>query len=86
MVTPAADSVVVMPFSFSDLSRATLRLAVVLADAGRGDWILCQARKDSRVHQRCRSPALEKNNGAKRAIPWLLAGSSTCHPPPKDRP
>ena len=31
-----------VPFPFSDLSRAKLRPAVVLADAGRGDWILCQ--------------------------------------------
>ena len=42
MVIPAAGSVVVVPFPFSDLSRARLRPAVVLADAGRGDWILCQ--------------------------------------------
>jgi mRNA interferase MazF len=32
----------VVPFPFSDLSHATFRPAVVLADAGRGDWILCQ--------------------------------------------
>lgn len=31
-----------VPFPFSDLSRAKLRPAVVLAEAGRGDWILCQ--------------------------------------------
>ncbi|MGQ9630098.1 MAG: MazF family transcriptional regulator [bacterium] len=31
-----------MPFPFYDLSRSKLRPAVVLADAGRGDWILCQ--------------------------------------------
>jgi len=31
-----------VPFPFSDLSRAKLRPAAVLADAGRGDWILCQ--------------------------------------------
>ncbi|MGH8537785.1 MAG: type II toxin-antitoxin system PemK/MazF family toxin [Gammaproteobacteria bacterium] len=31
-----------MPFPFSDLSQAKLRPALVLADAGRGDWVLCQ--------------------------------------------
>ena len=29
-------------FPFSDLSQTKLRPAVVLADAGRGDWILFQ--------------------------------------------
>ena len=42
MVTPAAGTVVLVPFPFSDLSQAKLRPAVVLADVGRGDWILCQ--------------------------------------------
>ena len=42
MVTPAAGSVVLVPFPFSDLSQAKLRPAVVLAHVGRGDWILCQ--------------------------------------------
>ena len=42
MVTPAAGKVVLVLFPFSDLSQAKLRPAVVLADAGRDDWILCQ--------------------------------------------
>jgi mRNA interferase MazF len=42
MVTPSAGSVVLVPFPFSNLSQSKLRPAVVLADAGRGDWILCQ--------------------------------------------
>jgi len=42
MVAPAAGAVVLVPFPFSDLSHAKLRPAVVLADAGRGDCILCQ--------------------------------------------
>lgn len=42
MVTPTASSVVLVPFPFSDLSQSKLRPAVVLADAGLGDWILCQ--------------------------------------------
>lgn len=42
MVAPSAGAVVLVPFRFSDLSEAKLRPAVALADAGRGDWILCQ--------------------------------------------
>lgn len=42
MVTPSAGSVVLVPFPFSDLSQSKLRPAIVLADAARGDWILCQ--------------------------------------------
>lgn len=42
MVTPSAGSVVLVSFPFSDLSRAKRRPAVVLADAGKGDWVLCQ--------------------------------------------
>jgi len=41
VVAPAAGEIVLVPFPFSDLSQAKLWPAVVLADAGRGDWILC---------------------------------------------
>ncbi len=42
MVTLSPASIVVVAFPFSDLSGTKLRPAVVLADAGRDDWILCQ--------------------------------------------
>lgn len=42
MVTPSAGAVVLVRFPFSDLSQTKLRPAVVLADVGRGDWILYQ--------------------------------------------
>ncbi len=42
MVTPSIGSLVLLPFPFSDLSRSKKRPAIVLASAGRDDWILCQ--------------------------------------------
>ena len=38
----AAGAVVLVRFPFSDPSQSKLRPAVVLAGAGRGDWLLCQ--------------------------------------------
>lgn len=37
-----ASAVILVKFPFSDLSQSKLRPAIVLASAGRGDWILCQ--------------------------------------------
>ena len=42
MVPPSAAAVVLVRFPFSDLSHTKVRPALVLANAGRGDWILCQ--------------------------------------------
>lgn len=42
MVAPSAGQVVLVPFPFSDLSQSKLRPPVCLADAGLGDWVLCQ--------------------------------------------
>ena len=38
----AAGQVVMVHFPFSDLTASKLRPAIVLAEAGRGDWILCR--------------------------------------------
>ena len=38
----ASRQVILLPFPFSDLSAQKLRPALILADAGRGDWLLCQ--------------------------------------------
>ncbi len=42
MGLPTAGAVVLVHFPFSDLSQTKLRPAVVFADAGRNDWVLCQ--------------------------------------------
>jgi mRNA interferase MazF len=42
MVSPATGEVVLVPFPFTDLSQTKVRPAACLADAGRGDWVLCQ--------------------------------------------
>lgn len=38
----ATGQVVVLPFPFSDLTRYQFRPALLLANAGRCDWIACQ--------------------------------------------
>jgi mRNA interferase MazF len=40
--SPSVGAIVLLPFPFSDLSRSKVRPAVVLADVGRDDWVLCQ--------------------------------------------
>jgi len=47
MGTPSTGAVVLVRFPFSDLSRSKLRPAIVLADAGRGDTVLCQVTSNS---------------------------------------
>ena len=42
MGTFAAGQVVVLPFPFSDLTERKYRPALLLAAAGRDDWIVCQ--------------------------------------------
>lgn len=42
MGAPTAGEVVVVPFPFSDLTQSKVRPALCLADAGRGDRVLCQ--------------------------------------------
>ena len=42
MAAPAAGAVALVRFPFSDLSSTKLRPAVALAEAGRGDVVLCQ--------------------------------------------
>jgi mRNA interferase MazF len=46
VVPSAAGAVVLVRFPFSDLSQSKLRPAIVLAEAGRGDWVLCQVTSD----------------------------------------
>jgi mRNA interferase MazF len=38
----ATRQVILLPFPYSDLSAQKLRPALILANAGRGDWLLCQ--------------------------------------------
>ncbi len=42
MGASAIRTVVLLRFPYSDLSSSKLRPALLLADAGRDDWVLCQ--------------------------------------------
>ena len=42
MGTYATRQVILLPFPFSDLTANKLRPALVLAEAGKGDWVPCQ--------------------------------------------
>ena len=45
-------SIVLVNFPFSDLSNAKLRPAIVLAQANKEDWILCQITSNARIDSR----------------------------------
>lgn len=47
MVAPANGTIVLVRFPFSDLSGSKLRPALVLAQVGRGDIVLCQITSQS---------------------------------------
>lgn len=47
MAALARGGVVLVAFPFSDLSQTKLRPAVILADAGRNDFVLCQVTSTS---------------------------------------
>src|SRR4051794_19085832 len=88
MVPSSAGAVVLVRFPFSDLSATRLRPAVTLADAGRGDWILCQATSNPYADpravelgcQRRRSAILRRREQQCR-LPEPTRRSSTSSPP-----
>ena len=41
--------VVLTPFPFTDLSQTKIRPAVVLADVGMQDWVLCEITSSSQL-------------------------------------
>ena len=42
MGPPSVGDVVIIPFPYSDLTQSKRRPALVLAEVGRGDFLLCQ--------------------------------------------
>jgi mRNA interferase MazF len=75
MVAPTAGAVVLVRFPFSDLSQTKLRPAVVLASAGRDDWILCQV--TSKPYSDARAITLEDTSfttGSLRILSYARPG------------
>jgi mRNA interferase MazF len=81
MGTLAAGQVVVLPFPFSDLSQKKLRPALLLADAGRGDWIACQITSNPYADPRAITLTdSEFAEGGLQRISYLRPGKLfTCH-------
>jgi mRNA interferase MazF len=79
--TFTAGQIVVLPFPFSDLSQQKLRPALLLADAGRGDWIACQI--TSNPYADSRAITLTDNEfaeGGLARVSYLRPGKLfTCH-------
>ncbi len=77
----AAGQIVVLPFPFSNLTQNKLRPALLLADAGRGDWIACQI--TSNPYADSRAIALidrEFFAGGLQRVSYLRPGKLfTCH-------
>lgn len=75
MVLPTVGAVVLVPVPFSDLSQTKLRPAVVLANAGHGDWVLCQI--TSNAYSDTRSVALtptDFQSGGLRQVSYARPG------------
>ncbi len=72
MGLPERGDIVVVTFPFSDLSDAKLRPALVVADAGHGEFILCQLTSQSyhpdaiEVH-----PGTDVSNGKLRQTSYV---------------
>jgi len=79
--TFTAGQVVVLPFPFSDLSRKKLRSALLLADAGKGDWIACQITSNPYADSRAITLADgEFAEGGLQRVSYLRPGKLfTCH-------
>lgn len=75
MVTLAVGAVVLLPFPFSDLSQSKLRPALVLAEAGKGDWILSQITSSPYSDSRAIKISLEDfEQGSLRVVSYARPG------------
>jgi mRNA interferase MazF len=71
----AVGQIVLVPFPFSDLSRAKMRPAVVLAEAGRDDWILCQVTSNPYADDRAiKLTTAEFKSGSLRVTSYARPG------------
>ena len=71
----AAGQVALLPFPFSDLSRNKLRPVVLLAAAGREDWIVCQITSNPfGDHRSIRLTPSDFSTGTLRQISYVRPG------------
>ncbi|MBF0609749.1 MAG: type II toxin-antitoxin system PemK/MazF family toxin [Magnetococcales bacterium] len=71
----ATGQVVLLPFPFSDLSRSKYRPAVILANVGRGDWVLCQITSNPYADARAVELTLDDfTNGGLQRVSYARPG------------
>ncbi len=69
-----AGQVVVLPFSFSNLLQNKYRPALLLANVGQGDWLVCQITSKSYDKQAIEIGLSDFKSGSLQRISFARAG------------
>ncbi len=69
-----AGQVVVLPFPFSNLLQNKYRPALLLANVGQGDWLVCQITSKSHDKQAIEISLTDFSNGSLQRVSFARAG------------
>ncbi len=69
-----AGQVVILPFPFSNLLQNKYRPALLLANAGQGDWIVCQITSKNHDEQAIQIGLSDFSEGSLQRVSFVRAG------------